>query len=64
MRSFWVTGQKGLTISEASKAVVEEARDVLQKDLCIQIDWASKEDREKNLSAVLNGKIHFNFLQK
>lgn len=54
MRSFWVTGQKGLTISEASKAVVEEARDVLQKDLCIQIDWASKEDREKNLSAVLN----------
>eukprot|EP00094_Tigriopus_californicus_P010747 TCALIF_10365-PA protein Name:"Similar to POLQ DNA polymerase theta (Homo sapiens)" AED:0.03 eAED:0.03 QI:160/0.93/0.76/1/0.81/0.88/17/0/1134 len=54
MRLFWVTGQKGLTVSEASKAVVEEARDVLQKDLGIQIDWDSKEDRERNLSALMN----------
>ena len=40
LRSFWVTGKKGLTEAEAATLIVEEARELLQKDLGIQInDW-------------------------
>ena len=55
LRSFWVTGKKGLTFSEASRAIVEEARDLLQKDLGVDIDWGTQEDRQKNISALLDG---------
>eukprot|EP00095_Tigriopus_kingsejongensis_P003466 maker-scaffold13_size735724-snap-gene-6.23 protein:Tk03466 transcript:maker-scaffold13_size735724-snap-gene-6.23-mRNA-1 annotation:"dna polymerase theta isoform x3" len=54
MRSFWVTGQRGLTIAEAAQAMVDEAREVLQKDLGIRIDWNSNEDRQRNLSIIIN----------
>lgn len=57
LRSFWVTGKKGLTFAEASQAIVEEARDLLQKDLGVDIDWGSLEERKKNLSALLNGNF-------
>ena len=44
LRSFWVTGKKGLTEAEAAQLIVEEARDLLQKDLGIRInDWETKE---------------------
>lgn len=59
LRSFWVTGKKGLTFAEASQVIVEEARDLLQKDLGVEIDWGSQEEREKNLSAILNGSSFF-----
>ena len=40
LRSFWVTGKKGITEGEAARIIVEEARELLQKDLGIQInDW-------------------------
>ena len=40
LRSFWVTGKKGITEAEAARLIVEEARELLQKDLGIQInDW-------------------------
>ena len=40
LRSFWVTGSKGLTEGEAAILIVSEARELLQKDLGIQInDW-------------------------
>lgn len=42
IRSFWVSGGlKGLTFKEAAGAIVKEARDVLQRDLGVQIDWTS-----------------------
>ena len=50
IRSFWVTGKKGLTEEEAAKLIVEEAREVLQNDLGIQItDWGDSinENNEK-----------------
>ena len=40
IRSFWVTGLKGVTEAEAAKLIVEEAREILQKDLGVQIvNW-------------------------
>lgn len=40
LRSFWVTGKKGLTEAEAAILIVEEARELLEKDLGIKIhDW-------------------------
>ena len=40
LRSIWITGRKGLNAAEAAKLIVEEARELLQKDLGIQIgDW-------------------------
>ena len=40
LRSFWVTGSKGLMEGEAAILIVSEARELLQKDLGIQInDW-------------------------
>ena len=57
LRAFWVTGQKGLTYAEAAKAIVDEAREVLQKDLGTSIDWSSSQDREKSISlSVANGR--------
>ena len=32
-RTFWVTGEKGLTEAEAAKKIVEEAREVVTKEL-------------------------------
>ena len=55
-KSFWVTGQRGLTFAEAAKMIVEEAREFLQKDLGIQVNWESQEEREQNLASILNGK--------
>ena len=34
-RTFWVTGQKGLTEGEAAKAIVAEARELISKELGI-----------------------------
>ena len=58
LRSFWITGKKGITEAEAARIIVEEAREILQKDLGVQIsDW-------NNLSAETNkfdkGNIFFN----
>ena len=40
LRSFWVTGLKGVTEAEAAKMIVEEAREILQKDLGVEIsNW-------------------------
>ena len=40
LRSFWITGKKGITEAEAARIIVEEAREILQKDLGVQIsDW-------------------------
>lgn len=54
VRSFWVTGQKGLTIAEAAVVIVDEARDILQKDLGMEINWESSQERQRNLSALMN----------
>ena len=48
LRSFWVTGKKGITEAEAARLIVEEARDVLQKDLGIQINEWNKVSVESN----------------
>jgi hypothetical protein len=37
IRSFWVTGQKGLTEAEAAKLIVDEAREILKKDLGVEV---------------------------
>ncbi len=44
-----------MTLAEAAKAIVEEARDIMQKDLGVQIDWQSKQEREALVNS-LNGK--------
>ena len=42
LRSFWVTGLKGVTEAEAAKMIVEEAREILQKDLGVEIsNWGN-----------------------
>ena len=48
LRSFWVTGKKGLTEADAAISIVEEARELLQKDLGIKIDDWNKHTTEKN----------------
>ena len=48
LRSFWVTGKKGLTEGEAAMLIVEEARELLQKDLGIQINEWGESTREPN----------------
>ncbi len=51
-----MTGMKGMTIAEAAKVIVDEARELLQKDLGMTIDWSSTQEREKSLVAA-NGWI-------
>ena len=51
MRSLWLTGRAGVTVAEAARAMVEEARAMLQKDLGVRIDWADSQDRENSLVA-------------
>ena len=70
MRSLWLTGRAGVTVAEAARAMVEEARQMLQKDLGIHIDWASSQERENSLvaAASINSKrsiivTWFNFCQ-
>lgn len=57
VRSFWLTGRQGLTIGEAAEVIVSEARELLSKDLGVQIDWTSAQEREKSLvsAASANG---------
>lgn len=55
VRSFWVTGQSGKTIGEAAVLIVDEARELLQKDLGMQINWESSQERQANLSRLMNG---------
>ena len=39
-RTFWVTGRTGMTENEAANMIVEEARELVQRDLGIHItDW-------------------------
>lgn len=62
VRSLWLTGRAGVTVAEAALATVEEARQMLQKDLGIHIDWASSQERESSLvtATSINGKkMHF-----
>ena len=49
LRSFWVTGKKGITEAEAARLIVEEARDMLQKDLGIQINEWDTESMESHV---------------
>ena len=49
LRSFWVTGKKGITEAEAARLIVEEARDMVQKDLGIQINEWDTESMESHL---------------
>ena len=58
VRSLWLTGRAGVTVAEAARAMVEEARQMLQKDLGIHIDWASSQERESSLvaAASINGR--------
>ena len=51
VRSLWLTGRAGVTVAEAARAMVEEARAMLQKDLGVRIDWADSQDRENSLVA-------------
>ena len=51
VRSLWLTGRAGVTVAEAARAMVDEARQMLQKDLGIHIDWASSQERESSLVA-------------
>lgn len=37
IRSFWVTGRKGMTEAEAAQLIVTEARDILQKDMGVTV---------------------------
>ena len=47
LRSFWVTGLKGVTEAEAAKMIVEEAREILQKDLGVEIQtWGQVQNPE------------------
>ena len=38
-RTVYVTGRTGMTVNEASKLIIEEARNLLQKDLGMKIDF-------------------------
>ena len=49
LRSFWVTGKKGITEAEAARLIVEEARDMVQKDLGIQINEWDTESMESHV---------------
>ena len=59
VRSFWVTGQSGMTIGDAAVLIVDEAREMLQKDLGMKIDWGSSQERQENLSRLMNGETIF-----
>jgi len=41
-RCFWVTGRKGMTFSEAARAIVEEARESVERDLGIVGNWIAE----------------------
>ena len=61
VRSLWLTGRAGVTVAEAARAMVDEARQMLQKDLGIHIDWASSQERESSLvaAASINSELNF-----
>ena len=52
-RCFWLTGRKGVTFKEAAALILEEARETLQKDMGVQIDWDSPDERKRNLSMAM-----------
>lgn len=66
LRSFWVTGQKGVTEAEAAKLIVEEAREILQKDLGVEIkNWGSPDNETVKSKSVLSpNSNHMSFLNK
>ena len=65
LRSFWVTGQKGVTEGEAALLIVEEAREILQKDLGVQIsNWTEFEPPEILKKSVLSpNSAHMSYLK-
>uniref|UniRef100_T1IU43 DNA polymerase theta n=1 Tax=Strigamia maritima TaxID=126957 RepID=T1IU43_STRMM len=50
-RCIWLMGKEGYTEAEAAKLLVEEARQMLQKDLGINIEWRNNDDESSTNSA-------------
>ena len=74
LRSFWVTGLKGVTEAEAAKLIVEEARDLLQKDLGVEVtNWGEQSNpiagdsvlssSIRRRSSSFNPSAHMSFLK-
>ena len=62
IRTFWVTGSKGLTESEAAKLIVEEARELIAKELGLQdVVWDKVPVQDKRRSS---DTTHMSFLAK
>ena len=57
LRSFWVTGLKGVTEAEAAKLIVEEARDLLQKDLGVEVTTWGEQSNPIIGDSVLSSSI-------
>ncbi|CAB4068797.1 POLQ [Lepeophtheirus salmonis] len=53
MRTFWITGLKGVTIKEGSEMIVSEARVLLQKDLGMELNWGQVQEDSSTLKREL-----------
>lgn len=64
-RNFYITGKAGITVAEAAKLLVQEARCFVQYEIGVgNINWSQNKDNTVDINAGNNDELHMSYEEK